>query len=84
MTPPCRMSEDGDHPATVQKRRLLMSMVGEVGEVGEAMAPGARHLDEDIDMTEQSEELTEDRNHLSDQGLEMYCNLGGGVCDTLT
>ena len=79
MSPPCRMSEDGDHPAAVQKRRLLMSMVGEVGEVGEAMAPGARHLDEDIDMTEQSEELTEDRNHLSDQGLEMYCNLGGAV-----
>ena len=81
MTPPCRMSEDGDHPAAVQKRRLLMSMVGEVGE---AMAPGARHLDEDLVMTEQSEELTEDRNHLSDQGLEMYCNLWGGVCDTLT
>ena len=77
MTPPCRMSEDGDHPAAVQKRRLLMSMVGELGEVGEAMAPGARHLDE-----EQSEELTEDRNHLSDQGREMYRNLGGGVCVT--
>ena len=73
------MSEDGDHPSAVQKRRLLMSMVGEVGE---AMAPGAQHLDEDIDMTEQSEELTEDRNHLSDQGLEMYCKLWGGVCVT--
>ena len=84
MSPPCRMSEDGDHPATVQKRRLLMSMVGEVGEVGEAMAPGAQHLDEDIDMTEQSEELTEDRNHLSDQGLEMYCYVGARVCDILT
>ena len=33
MSPPCRMSEDGDHPAKVQKRRLLMSRVGEVGEV---------------------------------------------------
>ena len=60
------MSDDGDHPGAVHKRRLLMSMVGE------SLAPGPQHPEEDLVMTEQSEELTEDRNDLSDQGLEMY------------